>query len=253
MKRIPAFLMAVLLLCSTACGALAAKSKATPTPAPVEIDPEIAEPPESIQNLLDIALQDWKDTNGKDQGEKNKYTTWFNNYKWGRNAWCAGFVTWCMLEAGLPNTTYNDIKKLEDPEVPAPIFHMKESAPKKMFLGYQKFHRTTLYPQKGFVILYGENSNNYVHVGLVYDVVPLGEGKYRLTTLEGAMKNTVRMFVFDYDMNAENKKKNISLVPEDERTEEESKIFTYDYHKSGKKIWHVNCFLMPWVPGDDAL
>ncbi len=253
MKRIPAFLTALLLLCSSASCALAAKSKATPTPAPVEIPQEIVDPPESIRNLLDIALQDWKDTNGKDQGEKNKYTTWFNNYKWGKNAWCAGFVTWCMLEAGLPCTTYNDIKKLEDPEVPAPVFHMKESTPKKMFLGYQKYHRITLSPQKGFVILYGENSNKYVHVGLVYDVVPLGEGKYRLTTLEGAMKNTVRMFVFDYDMKAENTKKNISRVPEEERTEEESKIFTYDYHKSGKKIWYVNCFLMPWIPGDDAL
>ncbi len=250
MKRFLAFLMAALLCLPAA--SLAAKAKATPTPAPMEISPEPADPPETIQQLLDLALQDWKDVNGKDQGKKNKYTTWYNNYDWGRNAWCAGFVTWCMLQTDMETVTYNDVKKLENPEAPAPIFHVKESTPKKMFLGYQRFGRITRVPQKGFVILYGENSNKFVHVGLVWDVVSLGEGKYRLTTLEGAMKNTVRMFVFDYDMNAENQKKNISFVPEEERTEEESTVFTYGYHKK-KTTWYVNCFMMPWIPGDDAL
>ncbi len=253
MKRPLALLTAVLLFCLPLSGALAAKVKATPTPAPLEISPEIADPPEVIAQMLETALQDWKDTNGKDQGKKNKYTTWYNNYDWGKNAWCAGFVTWCMLQTDMPGLTYNEVKKLEDPTAPASVFYIKDSTPKKLFLGYQRFGRITRFPQKGFVILYGENSNKYVHVGIVYDAVPLGDGKYRLTTLEGAMKNTVRMFVFDYDMNAENIKKNISTVPEEERTEEESKVFTYDYHKSGKKIWYVNCFLMPWVPGDDAL
>ena len=120
-----------------------------------------------------------------------------------------------------------------------------------MLPGYLQMHRTSHIPQKGFIVLYGEKSNNYVHVGFVYDVQLLPDGKYRLTCIEGAMKNTVRMFVYDYDPAAE-KKKNIVLLPEAERTEEESVIFSYGNHKKGTS-WFINCFLMPWVPGDDAL
>ena len=60
------------------------------------------------------------------------------------------------------------------------------------------------------------------------------------------MKNTVRMFIYDYDVNAE-KKKNIVLLPEEERTREEARNFTYGQHKKGTR-WYVNCFLMPWIP-----
>ena len=116
--------------------------------------------------------------------------------------------------------------------------------------GYLRMSRISSIPQKGFIVLYGEGSNKYWHVGIVYDVRRLPDGKYRLTCIEGAMKNTVRMFVYDYDASAE-KKKDITLVPKEERTEEETKIFTYNTHVKGKKCY-VNCFLMPWVPGEPA-
>ena len=203
--------------------------------------------------MLDIAWQEWETVNGKDQGVKNKYTTWFNNYNWGKNSWCAGFVTWCMLEAGIPQMPQEDLmKNTEEGTAPEPIFHVKGSAPKKMAPGYLYMHRTSHIPQKGFIVLYGEKSNRYIHVGLVYNVELQADGTYRLTCIEGAMKNTVRMFVYDYDPNKENIQKNISLVPKEERTEEESKIFTYGNHKKGTS-WYVNCFLMPWIPGDESL
>ena len=247
-KRVCALLFALVLLCSSS--ALAAKKeKATPTPAPVEIQPEPAEPPEQIQHMLDIAYNEWETVAGKDQGVKNKYTTWFNNYNWGRNSWCAGFVTWCMLEAGIPQEVQDDVRSLEEGVCPEPVFHVKGSAPKKMAPGYLHMHRTTEIPQKGFIVLYGEGSNKYIHVGIVYDVQLKDDGLYRLTCIEGAMKNTVRMFVYDYDPKAE-KKKNIVLLPKEERTGEESKFFTYAQHKKGSK-WYVNCFLMPWVPGEE--
>lgn len=245
LKCLTALMAAVLLLFSAS--ALAAKEKATPTPAPVVIQAEPAEPPEQIRRLLDIAYQEWTSVNGKDQGVKNKYTTWYNNYNWGRNSWCAGFVTWCMLEAEIPQAVQDDVLQYEEGTCPEPVFHVKGSAPKKMAPGYLHMHRTTKIPQKGFVVLYGEGGNKYVHVGLVYDVEAKSEGVYRLTCIEGAMKNTVRMFVYDYDMNAD-LKKNIRLIPDDERTEKESKIFTYGQHKKGSR-WYVNCFLMPWIPG----
>ena len=249
MKRFTAFLLSVMLLLGAVPAALAAKkAAATPTPAPREITQDVAEPPAEIQRVLEVAYREWTEVNGKDQGKKNKYTTWFNNYNWGRNAWCAGFVTWCMLEAEIPQE--EPPKNLDDvpDEAPQPVWHVKASSPDKMVPPYRRMHRYTQVPQKGFIIVYGQNSNHKVHVGIVYDVVALGDGKYRLTTIEGAMKNTVRMYIFDYDMNAKKQEKNISKVPEEERTGEESKIFTYGYHKSGKNIWYVSYFLMPWIP-----
>ena len=253
MKKLLAVLSSVLMIAVfTTSAALAAKAKATPTPAPAEIQTEVVDPPEIIQHLLDVAYEEWITVNGKDQGEKNKYTTWFNNYKWGKNTWCAGFVTWCMLEAEVPQATKDEIRQQHEEGVaPEAVFHVKASSPAKMAPGYLYMHRTSAVPQKGFIVLYGENSNKYVHVGIVYDVEDRGGGIYRLTCIEGAMKNTVRMFVYDYDSTAE-RKKNISLIPQDQRTQEETKIFTYGNHKKNSR-WYINCFLMPWVPGAEDL
>lgn len=251
MKRFCLVLLAFLFLLNVSA-ASAAKAKATPTPAPAEIGTDLVDPPEQILHLLDIVRQEWENVNGKDQGVKNKYTTWFNKYNWGRNSWCAGFVTWCMLEAGIPQLTQDELMDTYEEGVsPEPVFHVKGSAPKKMAPGYLYMHRTSAIPQKGFIVLYGEKTNKYIHVGFVCDVQQLENGKYRLTCIEGAMKNTVRMFVYDYDPLAE-KTKNITLLPKEERTEAETKIFTYGHHKKGT-AWYVNCFLMPWVPGDDGL
>ena len=225
---------------------------ATPTPMPLEINPEPVDPPDLIQNLLDVAYNEWQTVNGKNMGGKNKYTTWYNNYDWGNNAWCAGFVTYCMLEAGIPQDTMENIQKGPE-EAPEPVYHVKGSTPKKLFLGYLHMHRTTHIPQRGFVVLYGDGkSNGNVHVGLVFDAVPLGDGTYRLTTIEGAMRNTVRMYVYDYDPNAEDIKKNIIQVPKDERLQDDTTTFTYEFHRSNKSSkvnWYVRYFLMPWDPG----
>jgi len=250
MKRIFSLLLALILLLSASSALAAKKAKATPTPAPVAIQEDPADPPEEISRMLDIAYNEWSAVNGKDQGVKNKYTTWYNNYNWGRNSWCAGFVTWCMLEAQIPQITPDEVKEVEEGTAPQPVLHVKASSPGKMTPGYLRMYRISSIPQKGFIVLYGEGSNKYWHVGIVYDVQRLPDGKYRLTCIEGAMKNTVRMFVYDYDASAE-KKKNITLVPKEERTEEETKIFTYNTHVKGKKCY-VNCFLMPWVPGEPA-
>ena len=236
MKRVSALLLILLLLASSpGSGALAGKAKPTPTPAPLEISPDPAEPPEQIRHMLDIAWQDWR-----------------NDYYWNSNGWCAGFVTWCMLEAEIPQVSYSEIKSMPE-EAPEPVYSIMDSTPKNLFLGFQHLHRITRIPQKGFVILYGEGNNKFIHVGIVYDVEKIGDGVYRLTTLEGAMgANTVKMFVFDYDLNAA-EKKNVSQVPEAERTEEESDMFTYGLHGKKKNPWYVVKFLMPWIPEDNTL
>lgn len=63
------------------------------------------------------------------------------------------------------------------------------------------------------------------------------------------MSNRVKMYVHDYDRFAEQRGKNLSTVPESERTQAESSYFTY---KMQDKKWYVNRFLMPWVPAEWA-
>ena len=244
-------LLLVLICCTSS--SLAAKKKA-PEYTAREIDPEIVQDiPEDIQNMLDIAYQQLIETDGKNLKEKNKFTKWRNNYSYG---WCGGFITWCMLEAGIPMEEKN---KIEDGEVDG-LFHVKEAGVGKLYEGFAKLNRITRVPQKGFIAVYGNEgsggSTPYYHVGLVYDVEKLSDGVYRITTIEGNVKgHTVKMYVRDYDMNkASDKKqkpKDMSLVPEEERDREESNIFSYGYAYTKKKMY-VTIFLMPWVPEESG-
>ena len=98
-------------------------------------------------------------------------------------------------------------------------------------------------------------------MGLVYDVEKLSDGIYRITTIEGNVGSpgdgthnravhTIRMYVRDYDLNAANagqKDKDLSLVPEEERTQEESALFSYGYTYGNENLY-ITIFLMPWIP-----
>ena len=246
MKRALALMLVLILCCSTS---LAAKKK-TPEYTAREITTEVVqEIPAEIQNMLDIAYEQLIETDGKNLKEKNKYTKWRNDYKF---EWCGGFVTWCMLEAGIPMEEKN---KIEDGEVEG-LFHVKEAGVGKLYDGYARLNRITRVPQKGFIAVYGNEgsggSTPYYHVGLVYDVEKLSDGIYRITTIEGNVKgHTVKMYVRDYDLNkASDKKqkpKDMTLVPKEERDREETNIFSYGYAYT-KKNMYITIFLMPWIP-----
>ena len=245
MKRALALMLVLILCCSTS---LAAKKK-TPEYTAREITTEVVqEIPAEIQNMLDIAYEQLIETDGKNLKEKNKYTKWRNDYKF---EWCGGFVTWCMLEAGIPMEEKN---KIEDGEVEG-LFHVKEAGVGKLYDGYARLNRITRVPQKGFIAVYGNEgsggSTPYYHVGLVYDVEKLSDGIYRITTIEGNVKgHTVKMYVRDYDLNkASDKKqkpKDMTLVPKEERDREETNIFSYGYAYT-KKNMYITIFLMPWI------
>lgn len=246
MKRALALMLVLILCCSTS---LAAKKK-TPEYTAREITTEvIQEIPAEIQSMLDIAYEQLIETDGKNLKEKNKYTKWRNNYTF---EWCGGFVTWCMLEAGIPMEEKN---KIQDGEVEG-LFHVKEAGVGKLYEGYAKLNRITRVPQKGYIAVYGNEgsggSTPYYHVGLVYDVEKLSDGKYRITTIEGNVKgHTVKMYVRDYDLDkASDKKqkpKDMTLVPKEERDREETNIFSYGYAYT-KKNMYITIFLMPWIP-----
>ncbi len=241
--------LAAALMLALPMGAQAAKATNSPTPAPIEISEHVIdEVPEEIQRVLDIAWQEYEAAQGKTFSNLNKYTEWR-----GRGVkfkWCGGYVTWCFIEAGIPMA---ELEQIPEGEVEG-VHHVKEASVGKLLRGYQKMYRSTRIPQKGFLVVYGAQSyNRTVHVGLVYDVEELGEGRYRITTLEGNMSNTIRMYVHDYDMNAAKESKNLTSPPEEERTQAETKNFSYKVAKSGDNTFWINCFLMPYVPGDMAL
>jgi hypothetical protein len=169
-----------------------------------------------------------------------------------------------MLEAGIPQQEKN---KTPHEEVEG-VVHVKEAGQGKLQDGYGYMNRLTRIPQKGFLVVYGNGkqfngvpAGGSYHVGLVYDVEDLGDGKYRITTIEGNVDSpgdathskaghTIRMYTRDYDLNAANankKKEDLSLVPEEERTQEESALFSYDYTYGNPNLY-INIFLMPWIP-----
>lgn len=240
MKKLFRVLAMALALCLACTSALAAK--ATPTPAPVQIPTAIQSPPPEIQKVLDIAYNEWETLAGRTLKKCNKYTEWRG--KGVSFGWCGGFITWCMIEAGIPMDKLEAVKKQGEHEVDG-VIHVEEASVGKLLRGYQIRFRSTNVPQPGFLLVYGESYNKTIHIGLVYEVQDLGGGKYRITTIEGNMSNRVKMYVHDYDMYAAKQQKNMTVVPADEQTKTESSYFSYK--KQGEK-WYVNCFLMPWVP-----
>lgn len=235
----------VLALCLACPAALAGSSPSpSPTPPPVEIAQEVLQPPEEIRLVLDIAYNEWENLGGKTLKKCNKFTEWRG--KGISFGWCGGYITWCMIQAGIPMA---ELQKIEIAPVEG-VYHVKEASVGKLLRGYQRMGRSTNVPQPGFLLVYGvrKSANKTVHIGLVYDVEPLGDGKFRLTTLEGNMSNRVKMYIHDYDMNAEDKGLNLSVVPEEERTLEASNHLDYKIPTNDGKPFYVNCFLMPWVP-----
>ena len=238
LMRCAALALALCMLCACAL------ADTTPTPPPGDIGETVQQPPEEIRRVLDIAYNEWETLAGKTLKDCNKYTEWRG--KGVSFGWCGGYVTWCMIEAGIPMA---ELQKIEEAPVEG-VYHVKEASVGKLLRGYQRMGRSTNVPQPGFLVVYGvrKSANKTVHVGLVYDVQELGGGRYRITTLEGNMSHRVKMYIHDYDMNAEDKGLNLSVVPEEERTLEASVYMDYKVPTSQKKPFYINCFLMPWIP-----
>ena len=227
----------------------------TATPEPLRIPAQVSEPPEVIQAMIGTARAEWEKVGGKALPKSNKYTQWVNDAEWG---WCAGFTSWCAMKAGVPQESLSRILKRPEGEAD-PVFSCSAVSPGKLLRAFQHMHRTTMIPRKGFFVLYGDRTNFTTHVGLVWDVQLLENGKYRLTTIEGNMRSAVRMYIADYvpvDVYAEQHHKprtsNLSAVPEDERDGEDTKARTYHIRVSDTdgSDWYVTCFLMTWMPDD---
>ncbi len=145
-KRLLSLLLCLLLLSGTALAASGKNSQdVVIRKVPEQV---IAEVPETIQELLDLAYAEWQATDGAELKDKNKYTKWRNNYAFG---WCGGFVTHCALEVGIPQQEKN---KTKEGDVEG-FVHVKEAGVGKLYDGYKKMNRLTNIPQKGFIAVFG--------------------------------------------------------------------------------------------------
>ena len=238
-KRLERLFALMLTMCLTA---LALPASAQDADAAVQTEsPAEDEMPQCIALAVSIAREEWADLAGARLDKSNKYT-WWRCGKGCSFGWCGGFVTWCMLEAGVPMDELEDVPDaVEDP------YHVKEASVGKLLRGYEKLGRTTNVPRPGYCVVYGVDGsvNKTVHVGLVCGVQELGGGRYRLTTIEGNVSNRVKMYLYDYDLSEEKATENMSVIPEEER-DTEANVYTSYRLQSDK--WYVNTFLMSWVP-----
>jgi len=249
------FLLMALALLTGACSFACADAEPTATPEPFQIPASLSEPPAEIRRMIEIALEEWETLDGKALPLSNKYTKWVNDAEWG---WCAGFTSWCAMQAGIPQESLAQILQKPEGESDS-VFSCSAVSPGKQLRAFQHMHRTTMIPRKGFFVVYGDRYNYTVHIGLVTDAELLSDGRYRLTTIEGNMKSTVRMYIADYEpvdvyyeQNHRPKHSNLSAVPEAERDGENTRSRTWQLRVSDSdgSDWYVTCFLMTWQGGE---
>lgn len=251
-RRIVALLCSLIFLSAFSASADSSPGP-TATPMPLQISRQPEEPPEVILEMIALAEAEWENLGGKALPKSNKYTKWVNDAEWG---WCAGFTSWCAMEAGVPQESLARILQMPEGEAD-PVFTCSAVSPGKLLRAFLHMHRTTMIPQKGYFVVYGDRTNYSAHIGLVCDVQLLENGKYRLTTIEGNMKSTVRMFIADYDpvdvyyeQHRRPRISNLSAVPEEDRDGENTRSRTWHIRVSDTdgSDWYVTCFLMTWLP-----
>ena len=204
--------------------------------------------PAVIRSAIDIAIREWDELDEKklpQDPKGNKFTKWWK-YACG---WCGAFASYCLDQAGVPLEPTDTYRKLKPREGGIP-YGIREAAVPKLYTGFENMERLTDIPRPGYLVIYGAKGYyDFVHVGLVTDVIDRGGGVYQLFTVEGNMGSTVKRYSFLYDSKAESKQKNLSLLPEAEWLEPE--IYHYDEPrrtKNGGKYynWFVNVFCQTW-------
>ncbi len=204
-------------------------------------DETAADPvPEAVQRAVDIAVAEWQEVNGQALSKDkrgNKYVKW-----WGYDniGWCGAFAGYCLDTAGIPLEKEDNIRKLKPLNSGEPHGIRAAGVP-KIDTGYTNLGRATKIPRPGYLVIYGsvKDAYGYKHVGVVTDVTDLGEGLYKVTTVEGNMGSTVKSYCYLYDARNVNHE-NLSPVPPEEQTEAN---VNYTPHQN---TWYVTEFCATW-------
>ena len=195
--------------------------------------------PSLIRAAIDLALQEWQDALGKTFTQRNKYTAWYCGT--GPKCyfgWCGGFVSYCLDTAGVPMDDYNDSVPHESGEP----YAVRAAGVGKILTGYTKMDRITNIPKPGYLVIYGKRDYyNTMHVGMVTDVKPLGDGKYIVWTVEGNLSSRIKRYCYLYDAN-DTTEHNYEAPPEEWQTDKDT--FTYGIHQ---KQWFIYAICATWL------
>ncbi len=215
----------------------------------VEVEVSEDPVPAVIRDAIGIALNEWEEVGEKrlpQDPSGNKYTKWWK-YACG---WCGAFVSYCLDQAGVPLEPTDTYRKVKPHEGGIP-YSLREAAVPKLYTGFENMERITDVPRPGYLIIFGAKGYYaYVHVGMVTDVIDLGDGMYQVYTVEGNIGgSTIKRFCFLYNAKAEKQEQNMSYLPESEWAEPDT--FYYEGPRQtksdGKKYnWYVTAFCQTW-------
>ena len=158
----------------------------------------------------------------------NEYTQWYYHDK-REIGWCSVFQIYCAYHSGLQLVRYK-----QDVDVqPGDCISAME--------GRWLDGTEGAVPKPGYLVIYGVRSSTpYTHVAIVESVRDLGGGLYELTTIEGNLNSTVRRINYRYNANPKRKYYNMSVVPENEITQENCQ------YTLQKDDWYVTGFCATW-------
>ncbi len=195
------------------------------------------EVPEKIRRFIEVARTEFEANDWQKLPKDNKYTVWYyGDHR--QIGWCSVFLIWCANEAGIPLFKKDAVVVPEDG-----VFSCIEGRVGNVKLGFESVGRWTETepPRPGDLVIYGvRGSTPYTHIAMVESVQALGDGVYELTTLEGNVNSTVKRYRYRYDLTPKKAYHNMSVVPEDERTDDNCQ------YKLHNESWYVFGFCRTW-------
>ena len=198
----------------------------------------VGQMPQIIRQGIEFALQEWAAAKGETFPRSNKYTFWLRNAK-SSFGWCGAFINFSLEQAGIPMQKGGETTL----QTEGNAYSVREAAVSKLWMGFSVMDRVAYIPQPGYLVIYGKSgSTPYIHVGLVTDVAPLGEGRYELKTVEGNINNRILRYNYIYDAYASRVDKNMIRLPENQHSQPD--VFRYELHAKGE--WYITAFGQTW-------
>ena len=249
MKKLIAALALLLLVCA---GALAAPVdlKTAPEALPTQEEGTLEtygltfpeEMPLAARNFVLTARAEFEKHPFIKLPKANDYTHWY--YEDEREiGWCSVFQIYCAYHSGVQLLKHKQDAVVEAGDV---ISAMEGRVGNVYYVfdahgRWQQADKMEAIPKEGAIIIYGKRgSTPYTHVGIVETVKELGDGVYELTTIEGNVNSTIKRMNYRYDATPKRKYYNLSVVPEEEITQENCQ---YTLHN---KEWYITGFGYTW-------
>jgi len=251
MKKLLMALMACLLLFSGALAEAAPANMDVPpqaiaTQAEGELETYGLEFPEDMpleaRNFVLLARAQFEKHPFEKLPKANEYTKWY--YHDDREiGWCSVFQIYCAQHSGVQLIKHKQDVTVGEGDV---ISAMEGRVGNVYYVfdahgRWQQADKMEAIPKPGYIIIYGKRgSTPYTHVGIVESVEELDDGMYELTTIEGNVNSTIKRMNYRYDATPKKKYYNLSVVPQDEITQENCQ---YTLHN---KEWYITGFGSTW-------